>query len=102
MAKYKVKDADLKRAIAHISAKSHANGVLNPKAHLQKKVTEEQIMIATRSLAEDAHLVAEPSGAVTLAAVQQHAKRFEGQSVVAVVSGGNLSFGDCRLGSTKG
>ncbi len=43
-AKYKVKDADLKRAIAHISAKSHANGVLNPKAHLQKKVTEEQIM----------------------------------------------------------
>ena len=43
-AKYKVKDADLKRAIAHISAKSHDNGILNPKAHLQKKITEEQIM----------------------------------------------------------
>ncbi|RJP42970.1 MAG: acetyl-CoA acetyltransferase [Desulfobacteraceae bacterium] len=43
-AKYKVKDADIKRAIAHISAKSHANGALNPKAHLRKVVTEEQIM----------------------------------------------------------
>ena len=45
-AKYRVKDKDLKRAIAHVSAKSHANGVLNPKAHLRKKVTEEQIMAA--------------------------------------------------------
>lgn len=43
-AKYKVKDADIKRAMAHISAKSHANGALNPKAHLRKVVTEEQIM----------------------------------------------------------
>ncbi len=43
-AKYKVKDVDLKRAIAHISAQSHANGILSPKAHLQKKITEEQIM----------------------------------------------------------
>ena len=43
-AKYKVKDQDLKRAMAHVSAKSHANGVLNPKAHLRKAVTEDQIM----------------------------------------------------------
>ncbi len=43
-AKYKVKDQDLKRAIAHVSVKSHANGALNPKAHLQKVVTEEQVM----------------------------------------------------------
>jgi acetyl-CoA C-acetyltransferase len=43
-AKYKVKDADIKRAMAHISAKSHANGALNPKAHLRKVVTEDQIM----------------------------------------------------------
>ena len=42
--KYKVKDQDLKRAIAHVSVKSHANGVLNPKAHLRKIVTEEQVM----------------------------------------------------------
>ena len=43
-AKYKVKDQDLKRAMAHVSAKSHANGLLNPKAHLRKAVTEDQVM----------------------------------------------------------
>jgi acetyl-CoA C-acetyltransferase len=43
-AKYKVPDRDLKRAIAHVSAKSHANGVLNPKAHLRKAVSEDQVM----------------------------------------------------------
>jgi acetyl-CoA C-acetyltransferase len=45
-AKYRIKDQDLKRAMAHVSAKSHANGVLNPKAHLRKAVTEEQVMAA--------------------------------------------------------
>ena len=45
-AKYRVKDQDLKRAMAHVSAKSHANGVLNPKAHLRKAVTAEQVMAA--------------------------------------------------------
>ena len=43
-AKYKIKDDELKRAMAHVSAKSHANGTLNPKAHLQKAVTEDQVM----------------------------------------------------------
>ncbi len=45
-AKYNVSDQDLKSAMAHISAKSHDNGLLNPKAHLQKKITEEQVMAA--------------------------------------------------------
>jgi acetyl-CoA C-acetyltransferase len=45
-AKHNVSDQDLKRAMAHISAKSHDNGLLNPKAHLQKKITEEQVMAA--------------------------------------------------------
>ncbi len=45
-AKYKVPDRDLKRAMAHVSAKSHANGALNPKAHLRKAVTEDQVMAA--------------------------------------------------------
>ena len=45
-AKYRIKDADLKRAMAHVSVKSHDNGLLNPKAHLRKKVTEEQVMAA--------------------------------------------------------
>ncbi len=43
-AKYRVDDKDIKRAMAHISTKSHANGVKNPKAHLQKEVTIEQVM----------------------------------------------------------
>jgi len=45
-AKYKIADQDLKRAMAHVSAKSHANGTLNPKAHLRKAVNEDQIMAA--------------------------------------------------------
>jgi len=45
-AKYKVADKDLKRAIAHVSVKSHANGTLNPKAHLRKAVTMDQVLAA--------------------------------------------------------
>ena len=45
-AKHKVADQDLKRAMAHVSAKSHANGVNNPKAHLRKLVTVEQVMVS--------------------------------------------------------
>ncbi|MBW2103972.1 MAG: acetyl-CoA acetyltransferase, partial [Deltaproteobacteria bacterium] len=33
-------------AMAHVSAKSHANGALNPKAHLRRAVSEEQIKAA--------------------------------------------------------
>ncbi len=36
----------IKDAIAHVSAKSHANGALNPKAHLRKVISEEQIKAA--------------------------------------------------------
>ena len=43
-AKYGLKMEDVKRAMAHISVKSHANGALNPKAHLQRPVTEEQVL----------------------------------------------------------
>jgi acetyl-CoA C-acetyltransferase len=43
-ARFGIERDDLKRALAHISAKSHANGVLNPKAHLRKAITEEQVM----------------------------------------------------------
>ena len=45
-AKYNIPDNDLKRAMAHISVKSHANGVLNPKAHLQKTISEKEVMAA--------------------------------------------------------
>jgi len=37
---------ELKRALAHVSWKSHQNGVLSPKAHLRKAITMEQILAA--------------------------------------------------------
>lgn len=37
---------DLKRAMAHISVKSHDNGARNPKAHLQKPVTIDTVLNA--------------------------------------------------------
>jgi acetyl-CoA C-acetyltransferase len=53
-AKHGVSREDLKRAIAHVSVKSHANGAKNPKAHLRKAVTEEQVL--------NAPMIAEPLG----------------------------------------
>ncbi|MDE0511876.1 MAG: acetyl-CoA acetyltransferase [Gammaproteobacteria bacterium] len=53
-AKHNIDKNDLKKAIAHISVKSHANGAKNPKAHLQKPITEEQAL--------NAPMVAEPLG----------------------------------------
>ena len=45
-AKHGVAMPDLKRAMAHISVKSHANAVHNPKAHLRNKITEEDVLKA--------------------------------------------------------
>ncbi|HTT83734.1 MAG TPA: acetyl-CoA acetyltransferase [Rhizomicrobium sp.] len=53
-AKHGVSKDDLKRAIAHVSVKSHANGTKNPKAHLQKPITEEMCLKAP--------IIAEPLG----------------------------------------
>lgn len=53
-AKHGVSKDDLKRAIAHVSVKSHANGAKNPKAHLRKPITAEQAMAAP--------MIAEPLG----------------------------------------
>lgn len=48
-------DADLlKRAMAHVSIKSHDNAVNNPKAHLRKRITEEQVL--------NAPMIADPLG----------------------------------------
>ena len=52
--KHGVDAALLKRAIAHVSVKSHANGAKNPKAHLRNVVTEEQVLKAP--------IIAEPLG----------------------------------------
>ena len=53
-AKYGFSREELKRAIAHVSVKSHENGARNPKAHLRKRVTEEQVI--------NAPIIAEPLG----------------------------------------
>jgi acetyl-CoA C-acetyltransferase len=53
-AKHGVSRDDLKRALAHISVKSHANGAKNDKAHLRKPITEEQALSAP--------MIAEPLG----------------------------------------
>jgi len=45
-AKYDISRDKLKEAIAHVSWKSHQNGAKNPKAHLRKAVSMEQIMAA--------------------------------------------------------
>lgn len=44
--KYGMSPEELKRALAHISWKSHKNGVKNPKAHLRKEVSMETIINA--------------------------------------------------------
>ncbi|SCK10641.1 acetyl-CoA C-acetyltransferase [Variovorax sp. HW608] len=53
-AKHGISKEDLKRAIGHVSWKSHHNGTLSPKAHLQKAVSMEQIL--------GAPMIAEPLG----------------------------------------
>jgi acetyl-CoA C-acetyltransferase len=53
-AKHDVSKEDLKRAMAHVSVKSHDNGSRNPKAHLRNKISEQQVL--------DARIVAEPLG----------------------------------------
>lgn len=53
-AKHGVSRDDLKRAIAHVSVKSHANGSKNPKAHLQKAIDIDTVL--------NAPMIADPLG----------------------------------------
>lgn len=43
-AKHGIDMADVRRAMARVSVKSHANGALSPKAHLRKTITEAQVL----------------------------------------------------------
>jgi len=45
-AKHGIDAAELKRAMTHISVKSHDNASRNPKAHLRNKITAEDVMQA--------------------------------------------------------
>lgn len=53
-ARHGIDAGDLKRAMAHVSWKSHENGVLNPKAHLRKAISMDTIL--------NAPMVADPLG----------------------------------------
>jgi acetyl-CoA C-acetyltransferase len=63
--KHRVDAALLKRAIAHVSVKSHANGAKNPKAHFQQAVSEETVLKAP--------IIAEPLGLYDCAGVSDGA-----------------------------
>ncbi|MDF1721480.1 MAG: acetyl-CoA acetyltransferase [Minwuia sp.] len=52
--KHGVDPKDLKRAMAQVSVKSHANGAKNPKAHLQKVIDTDAVL--------NAPMIAEPLG----------------------------------------
>jgi acetyl-CoA C-acetyltransferase len=52
--KHNMNRDDLKRAMAHVSVKSHDNGMRNPKAHLQRKIDMDTVL--------NAAIVAEPLG----------------------------------------
>jgi threonine dehydratase len=66
--------------LAHLTA--HLDGIVT--------VAEDEIRDAVGVLARQANLVAEPSGATTLAAYLHHADELPAGRTVAVVSGGNL------------
>ena len=53
-ARHGVSREDLKRAMAHISVKSHDNGAKNPKAHLRKPIDEDRAL--------NAPMIADPLG----------------------------------------
>ncbi|MCP5370610.1 MAG: acetyl-CoA acetyltransferase [Hyphomicrobiales bacterium] len=53
-AKHGIDPAELKRAMAHISVKSHDNGAKNPKAHLRNRIDIDKVL--------NAPMVAEPLG----------------------------------------
>jgi threonine dehydratase len=52
-------------------------------------VTDEQITVAQRLLASQAHTLAEGAGAAALAAVLADRERFAGRKVALICSGGN-------------
>jgi threonine dehydratase len=54
-------------------------------------VSEDEIFRATAAMVDTAHVVAEPSGAAPLAPLISGSHRVQGEKVVLVVSGGNIS-----------
>jgi len=59
-------------------------------------VDDDAIDRAVVTLIDDAHVLAEPAGAASLAAAQQEADRLRGRRVVLVVSGANVTSSQLR------
>jgi acetyl-CoA C-acetyltransferase len=64
-ARYRIEATDLKRAIGHVSWKSHVNGAKNPKAHFRKAIDMDTIL--------NAPIIAEPLGLFDCAGVSDGA-----------------------------
>lgn len=64
-ARHKLSIAELKRAMARVSIKSHANALLTPKAHLRRAITEEQVL--------NAPMIASPLGVLDCCGVSDGA-----------------------------
>ena len=60
---------------------------------------EQSIINATMQIQADLRVIAEPSGAVSLAAIQLNPKLFAGKRVAVIISGGNL---DCTTFPVSG
>lgn len=55
-------------------------------------VSEEDLRQGVREILEHTHNLAEGAGAAAYAAVRRHPERFQGQTVAAILSGGNLDL----------
>ena len=86
-ARHGIDMATLKRAMAHVSWKSHENGMLNPKAHLRRRVSMDTIL--------NAPMVAYPLGlydccgvsdgaACAIVTTPEHARRLGKQELVTI------------------
>lgn len=68
-------------------------------------VTEDEMRIAAYHTMKETHNLVEGAGAAALAAILKNKDRFQGKTVVAILSGGNLNLAELpeilRLGSTQ-
>ena len=64
-ARHRIPMDDLRRAMAHISCKSHENATQNPKAHLRNRITPEQVL--------EAPMIAHPLGVLDCCGVSDGA-----------------------------
>ena len=102
--KHGVSKEDLKRGIAHVSWKSHQNGVNSPKAHMRKAVSMEQILAAP--------MIAEPLGLFDCCGVSDGAAcaivttpeiaRALGKSDLVTIKAIQLSISSGQESSTSG